>query len=82
MAGTREGFGLGGLGVAEDGDKDPESDTLCSVVLGLLTTVLELGEEKRSPEEEEGLRAMLGPLQVCQESDKQTERRLLTGITE
>lgn len=39
-------------------------DTLCSVVLGLLTTLLELGEETRAPEEEEELRAMLGPLKV------------------
>lgn len=39
-------------------------DTLCSVVLGLLTTLLELGEETRAPEEEEELRVMLSPLKV------------------
>lgn len=54
-----------GLGRAGAGGEDGDSgDTLCSVVLALLTTILELGEEERTPEEETELRAMLGPLKV------------------
>lgn len=65
---TAESGGLDlGLGssaeAAEDGDS---GDTLCSVVLALLTTILELGEEERTAEEEAELRAMLGPLKVRQ----------------
>ena len=52
-----------GLGAGENRE-DEMDDTLCSVVLGLLTTLLELGEESRPNEEEEELRAMLGPLKV------------------
>ncbi|CAM9501497.1 unnamed protein product [Ectocarpus sp. 6 AP-2014] len=55
-------FDLGSLGEEADGDGDNSDDTLCSVVLALLTTVLELGEEERKAEEEAELRAMLGPL--------------------
>lgn len=65
-----EGVGLGGLGSGrEEGAGEGEEggdggDTLCSIVLALLTTTLELGEEERTAEEEEELRAMLGPLKV------------------
>ncbi|CAM9321573.1 unnamed protein product [Ectocarpus fasciculatus] len=57
-------FDLGSLGEEADGGggDDNSDDTLCSVVLALLTTVLELGEEERKAEEEAELRAMLGPL--------------------
>lgn len=48
----------------EGGIEEGAGDTLCSVVLGLLMTLLELGEETRAPEEEEELRAMLDPLKV------------------
>lgn len=63
--GTAEsGLGLG-LGRAGEGDEDGDSgDTLCSVVLALLTTILELGEDERTAEEEAELQAMLGPLKV------------------
>lgn len=57
-------FDLGSLGEEADGDGDTSDDTLCSIVLALLTTVLELGEEERKAEEEAELRAMLGPLKV------------------
>ncbi|CAN0240906.1 unnamed protein product [Pylaiella littoralis] len=67
-AATERGFGLGlgkvreGEGHDDDDDDEGGSETLCSVVLALLTTVLELGEEERTEEEEAELRAMLGPL--------------------
>lgn len=54
-----------GMGGAAEGDDDDTGDTLCSVVLALLTTILELGEEERTVEEEAELRAMLAPLKVC-----------------
>ena len=52
-----------GLETARGGGGDG-GDTLCSVVLALLTTILELGEEDRTAEEEAELVAMLGPLKV------------------
>lgn len=69
MAEKLEGLGLGDLeeargSVGGDGNDGGAGDTLCSVVLGLLTTVVELGEEKRSPKEEEELQGMLEPLKV------------------
>ncbi|CAM9440147.1 unnamed protein product [Ectocarpus sp. 12 AP-2014] len=62
FAAAEGGVDLGSLGEEADGDGDNGDDTLCSVVLALLTTVLELGEEERKAEEEAELRAMLGPL--------------------
>lgn len=58
-----------GVGEAGGGDEDT-GDTLCSVVLALLTTILELGEEERTAEEEAELRAMLGPLKVCDDAGR------------
>lgn len=68
-AGGRLGSGSGSEAGAGAGAESEEGDlgggdTLCSVVLALLTTILELGEETRTAEEEEELRAMLGPLKV------------------
>ena len=76
------GVGLEGLGLRREegvgeGDEGGDAgDTLCSVVLALLTTILELGEEERTAEEEEELRAMLGPLKV-RESFGSRQGRLL-----
>lgn len=64
VAAAESNFDLGSLGGEADGDGDNSDDTLCSVVLALLTTVLELGEGERKAEEEAELRAMLGPLKV------------------
>lgn len=61
--GSEAGAGAGAGTESEEGDLGG-GDTLCSVVLALLTTILELGEETRTAEEEEELRAMLGPLKV------------------
>lgn len=64
--GEKSVLGAGLEGDEEEGEDDAAEggDTLCSVVLALLTTVLELGEEERAAEEEQELRAMLGPLKV------------------
>lgn len=84
-AGTAEnGLGLG-LGRAEDGGEDggDSGDTLCSVVLALLTTILELGEDERTAEEEAELRAMLGPLKVrCDHGRILGIRRIVNGTAE
>ena len=69
-AGRETGIAEGGLDLGlgragqEGEDGGDSGDTLCSVVLALLTTILELGEEERTAEEETELRAMLGPLKV------------------
>lgn len=67
-AGKETGIAEGGLDLGRAGqegeDGGDSGDTLCSVVLALLTTILELGEEERTAEEETELRAMLGPLKV------------------
>lgn len=65
-AASAESLGEGVMGseIELEREEEGEGDTLCSVVLALLTTVLELGEEDRPAEEETELRAMLGPLKV------------------
>lgn len=57
-------FGSEGEDIRAVPGNSDTGDTLCSVVLGLLTTVLELGEEKRPAEEEQELQAMIPSLQV------------------
>ncbi|CAM9294735.1 unnamed protein product [Scytosiphon promiscuus] len=69
--GAEGGLGLG-VGEAAEGDEDT-GDTLCSVVLALLTTILELGEEERTAEEEVELRAMLGPLKALAAGHRSVE---------
>lgn len=59
-----EGVGFA-LPVSGGADADAGAgETLCSVVLGLLTTLLELGEDSRPAEEEQELRSMIRPLKV------------------
>eukprot|EP00752_Nemacystus_decipiens_P002917 g2714.t1 len=64
------GLGRAGEGGGDGGDG---GDTLCSVVLALLTTILELGEEERTAEEEAELRAMLGPLKALAAGHRSAE---------
>ena len=56
---------IGGGGDREVAEEDEgEDQRLCAVALGLLTTLLEMGEEKRADEEEAELRAMLKSLEI------------------